>query len=148
MPALGRKRKGRIDQMIKRILIFAIVTILVMIAYGIVLEDVLGQTRPRQPIPTYTFEIRGVEANDFSVSIEGKYTRPDGKVTEIENHEAPLPVNLYVNADCSVDLKITTTEKRFRATVFYEHQDKMKWVATVDGIAGVGASVKLQPYRE
>lgn len=132
--------------MIKRILLLAIVTILV--PHEITLEDVLGQERQRQPMPTYTIEIRGVEANDFSVSYEGKYTRPDGKVIEFQNRDAPLPVTLYVNADCFLELKVTTAEKRFRATVFYEHGDITKLVLTFDGIAGSGASLKLEPYTE
>lgn len=109
----------------------------------------LGQReRTRWPIPTYTIEIRSIEMPNFPVILEGSFTRPDGKVVEIEHRAMSLPVTFYLNADCSLDLKMTTAERRFRATVFYEHNDVTKWLATADGIVGVGVSFKLKPYGE
>lgn len=118
--------------------------ILLALAVGAVNQT---RERTRWPIPTYTIEIRGVEANDFSVTIEGSFTRPAGKVIEVEKRSMRLPVNFYLNADCPLDLVISTTEKRFRSTLFYEHNEVTKWLSTADGIPGVDVTYKL-PARK
>lgn len=126
----------------KRLALVLIVTVALI---GVALSQ---HERTRWPIPMYTIEIRSVEMPNFPVTLEGSFTRPDGRVVKIEHRAMSLPATFYLNADCSLDLKITTTERRFRATALYEHNDVTKWLATEEGIAGIGVSFKLKPYGE
>jgi hypothetical protein len=103
--------------------------------------------RQRQPIPTYTIEINA-DRNDFPVSIEGKYQKPDGEVVPITMKSAPLPIKIFVNADCLVELKISTTQRPFGVTVFYEHEETTRWLASGKGTPDVPVTLELKPYSE
>lgn len=121
----------------------ALTLLLVLVA----LFSVASAQRQSQPIPTYVIEIRGAEVNGFTVTVKGKITMPDGKVTEIESHPK-LPATYYINADCSVELKITTEEKKFRVTILYEHNEVSKWLSTAHGLPGSGVEIKAPPYED
>lgn len=101
----------------------------------------LAQERPRkvQPIPTHTVEMRG---DLLTISFTGSYEQTDGTVIPVEWLDAPMPHTLYVNADCHLRLKIAGAGK-FTATVFYEHLEKVEWIAIETGIVGVPVALDL-----
>jgi hypothetical protein len=88
------------------------------------------------------------DRNDFPVSIEGKYQKPDGEVVPITMKSAPLPIKIFVNADCLVELKISTTQRPFGVTVFYEHEETTRWLASGKGTPDVPVTLELKPYSE
>jgi hypothetical protein len=101
-----------------------------------------------QPIPTYHVMIMAEDERSFSVHLEGSYIKPSGEIIKI-NHDAPLPISFYVNADCHLKLKITTDDDRkFISLLFYQYQETSKWLGTCKGIKGAGASYIVPPYKE
>lgn len=110
---------------------------------GLLFFTAFAQHDRYQPVPTYVIEVRKEKGS--SVQIEGSYWRPDGKLIEIESYHAEVPVNLYMNADCHLKLKIEGT---FTVSVFYVYEDYVKWLATAEGIPDVPVTCDLQKVIE
>lgn len=125
-------------------------TLLTILCAVLLITSVFAQGRQRahQPVPTYTFEVHGKDADDFSVQIEGTYTDAAGNVTEIPLHTSILPAKLYVNADSKVFVKVSTTEKPFIVSAYFEFNDTSQGLACASGNSEVPVTFKFPPRKE
>lgn len=94
------------------------------------------KNREPQPVPTYHVMVRAEDQKPLRVSVEGSYVKPDGRVVDIESHEVDLPLDFFVNADCTTRLTISTDDagRGFTAVSLYEFKEISEWISTRTGI--------------
>lgn len=113
-----------------------------------------AQERQRWASPTYTIEIRAIEAsadsaNRFSITLDDGWMKlPNGKVVKLEKHAYPLPFVLHADANRQIRLKIKPNAQLYGITVFYEYGDIVQKRGGTENRAGEGIVLNIEPYAE